>query len=327
MKARVMSDEARDAMMLDLFSDFNESAAERVMPNCSARRQTMTDLLKLAQDAIRRGGSAQGMSFWEQAAACGVRAHAIRMKREAERELPAVIPEPYAPGRRLNALTVGTLYHLLHEVNADPSFVWDAQDCVFTGELIEALRLYRAFREQCGTVRMQLADEEGNLPTLTYEVPLEAPKVLFGGQLVTGRMDCLAIYPNDSMLIVDFKTAAKGGDKYSDTLQAAAYIAMLKLQYPHRDVLGMQFLQVVKGAQPEFNLYMREPRLDDLDRVQKIVAQGTLNLVGHGRCNTLEERKQFGGCRCTKSAAQEEKENVAAEELLATLTLQLTNGE
>ena len=30
MKARVMSDEARDAMMLDLFSDFNESAAERV---------------------------------------------------------------------------------------------------------------------------------------------------------------------------------------------------------------------------------------------------------------------------------------------------------
>ena len=285
----------------------------------------MTDFLKLAQDAIRRGGSPRGMSFWEAAAACGVKAHeAMRKKALARAEAEALGPQApdeaaFAPGRKLNPLVVGTLFHFLHEANADADMVWDARECAFTPELSEALRLYRAWTEGGRSVESELG-----LTNLSYEVDLVMPPELVGGELVTGRMDAFGQSADGTWFIVDFKTASTPGDKYTDSMQAAAYVAMAQACYPDRTIGGMYFLQAVKAKEPSFNTYLKAPASDDLERVQRLVAHGVKNLAGHGRCNVGSERKEFGSCRCSKSKEAAEKETLAAEELLAKLTSELT---
>lgn len=211
-----------------------------------------------------RGSSGRGMSYWGDAAQCGRLANL----KEANKE-------PFAPsveGDDLNALSVGNMYHVLHEVGLRGQAqgeIWDQTDIQVTDpDFIEAVRLYRAYQRDWGDVTKRwgckLLGVEVKIPST--EAGTAEAKALFG-DLTTGRLDALVefdevdtayentglLLPGPGVYILDHKTAKSKQDRhqweFQFGLQSITYMHIYNMEHPEAPMRGMIFDQIYKHKQ------------------------------------------------------------------------------
>ena len=276
----------------------------------------LSDILKLLQEG-QHGGSGKGISFWTKAAANG---RQVRLEQEdkANRAAAPIIDDAGEPTDKLNALIIGTAYHLLQEhASGDVSeHVWDARESAFTGEFAEAVRLFRAYQSRYGSVsaRWGFTDYRTEVPLPATPEGTKLALELYGEE-VTGRLDGVGYIsmenlprvmretglalPGPGFYLLDLKTAGRESPNdcytYEHGLQAANYITLWNLENPDNLCHGMIFDQIVRTKVVKFKAYFAPAFAAEPERVKNLVKIGRHNL-DNDICNPTGCKSFFAPC-------------------------------
>ena len=276
----------------------------------------LSAILQILQEA-QHGGSGKGISFWTKAAANG---RQVRLEQEdrAARAGAPVLDETAEPSDKLNALMIGTAYHLLQEhASGDVSEnVWDAREGAFTGEFAEAVRLYRAYQSRYTSVSDRWGFTEYRTEVPLPATPEGAARALeLYGEEVTGRLDGVGFIsmenlprvmretglalPGPGWYLLDLKTAGRESPNdvwtYEQGLQACNYITLWNLENPDNLCHGMIFDQIIRTKVPKFKAYFAPAFGADPERVRNLVKIGRRNLT-EDLCVPTGCQSFFGPC-------------------------------
>lgn len=287
-------------------SDASAPTETRVVPTSQ-----LPELLRLS---LNSGGSGHGMSYWTQAAACGLKAIFDDEKRAAWAVEPSSIPT--FDRSKLNAFAVGGVYHKLHELwrLGKLSGTWfDFAEPLEDASVALGIRLFREWhahwpRDFWGK---QLAVEL-NLPR--SDAARETLTSMFG-EVVNAQPD-LAVYISEDDLprvrercpvltrpgnyLIDFKTA---GGKYDDLYytggtQALWYPMAWEIEFPDLPLEGIIFDIIQK---PRANAKVQTVTREMFHAVYASSALGQsdtlVGLIEQGRANIDRARSKAVGNR------------------------------
>ncbi len=268
------------------------------------------------------GGSEFGLSKYRVATHCGYKAYLDAQKPQ----MVAVVDDhPAQDGEKLNALKVGILYHTLHELRLRgqmPDEVWDLSDPAWSGEFIEALRLYRGYIRHFGSLQerfgAELISTELDLPA---DETLQAAVIEKFGAPLTGRADSVirVVNPQQALqncklmlepgvYIHDFKTSATRNSihefEFTSGLQGSAYLYLYNLMHPEEPAKGIIFDVIYKHKElriapvfdakgkmksnSSFEAFLQWSCVDDEAKL--------LNLVALARRNLNDQTKNPAHC-------------------------------
>lgn len=271
-----------------------------------------------------QGGSPFGMSYWTKAASC---ARSLLLERSQPKARDYFDEGVFnVASGKLDALRVGTAYHLLHELRPEMT----TPERVVDAEFAEGLRLYRAWIARFDSVHMKYGFEEYIVEApLPFDSPngWQAIQKLYklpSNVQVTGQMDGVGfipdaalskVYDNTGLIlpragyyILDFKTArsASAGELYTLSIQACAYLTMYNACLPDSPVAGMIFDQVTKTKEPKFAHHLALASDMDPRRVENLVRIGVASLAaneGRGLCNETGCGNHMKVCYWKKTGA------------------------
>ncbi len=233
-----------------------------------------TDFLVELFNNIQGGPSPWGISTHSDWIECGWRAHLRAIERALKREVPDGddAPEPGVAevSRKLNYMRVGLYGHKLFEGRIlrglSRDIIWDARASAFDQELIEAVRVYRGYHANWGSIEekwgCEIIGAETLLGGLAGTELAARVAALFGGPL-TGRADCVinVIDPEPAFrntghhilpgrYIFDYKFSARHGPKDDikfgpGSLQAQAYLWLDAVEHGEEAALGTIFERVI----------------------------------------------------------------------------------
>lgn len=273
--------------------------------------------LESCRKACYTGGSGEGASFWAQAASCGRKARLSRERSQKARDELWPLPP------NLHALSVGSIYHWLHEA-------WQTGDPTLEGmylthdnpNVVEAVHLFK------GYARFHRKNFWGSMLRVEYHLPhserARAQVVSMYGRMVTAALDMVVeiqdadlaeIYKRRPSLkgelvagryIVDHKTASQPGSDapFREGSQALWYPAAYNLEHPDAPCMGIIFDIIYK--QPR-----RKDRLVKPDDFSAILCYSSMSrpetmagMVKQGALNVLQDIPNrahcvdFRGMRC-----------------------------
>lgn len=282
----------------------------------------MSELLKILGQA-QSTASPRGLSYWS---ACARSGRSVRLSeqygegREAE---SADRAEKYGNQGKCDPLVLGSMYHLLQQKDFTGQLegeVWDATLEGLTLEMLEALRLFRAYKEKWGSAVQKWGFDAGTYSSELMLPVTDAGKALVRevmGEDVTGQLDGVGyisdiaaveartglILPGPGYFILDFKTAGQknAGDEFKFAFgeQAMNYISLWNLENPDRQVRGMLFDQITRTKSPGFHHFFSSALHADMDVVRNIVKIGKYN-YDNNICNPVTCATAFGPCHWRK---------------------------
>ncbi len=256
-----------------------------------------------------RGSSGRGMSYWGDAASCGRLAN---LKEKHKENQPAAVE-----GDDPNALTVGNMYHVLHEVTLRGQAVgeiWDQTDTMVADpDFVEAVRLYRAYQRDWGDVTKRwgckLLGVEVKIPSTPQGEA--AARDLFG-DITTGRLDALVefdevdtayentglLLPGPGIYILDHKAAKSRQERhqweFQFGLQSVTYMHIYNMEHPEAPMRGMIFDQILKHKEiskypvlnkqgdvkrdSSYEAFLATPHEDEEKVIQALVQLGRKNV-------------------------------------------------
>jgi hypothetical protein len=281
---------------------------------------TIEEFMTTLQSAPH-GGSARGISFWSKAATCGRKAVLDEQIKEEE-------ADTHTDEEDVGPMAVGTHYHRLHELAIRGQRfdeVWDMRDSAMSAAMLEAIRLFRGYQRDWGSVGQRFGGTavgtEVGIPAT--EAGAQAIREEFGDDL-TGRIDAivdvtdpeaafqgcgLALEPG--RYLVDFKSlksnSAQHEWNYRFSLQAATYLHIYNLENPENPAKGMIFDIIFKHANlrkvadkkggASYMAYLQLPNSEDPKVIQSLVQLGKRNIENEGATNPASCFSGFSPCK------------------------------
>lgn len=265
---------------------------------------TDTDYLLHLFNNIDGGPSPWGISTHTDWIECGHRARMRAIERALKREIPdgEDVPEPGVAvvAKKLNYMRVGLYGHKLFEGRIlrklSKDIIWDARASAFDLEFIEAIRLYKAYHANWGSIEEKwgcailgaeqlLGGEEGS-PTA------EAVAASLGGPL-TGRADCVinitdparvlantGLHVLPGRYVFDYKFSSRHGPKDDlkygpDNLQAQAYLWLDAVEHGEDSAIGVIFERIIGHREiskaKSYASYVVYPQMDGEERLRAVV--------------------------------------------------------
>ncbi len=261
------------------------------------------------------GSSGKGMSYWRSAARCG-RMAILDAKDRARRAESR--PEPQDMDGEINKAERGVAYHALmeHDLRGTlENVAWDAREEAFNPSFKDALRLYRAYKRDWGSVLQKWGATHGEPEVLvpSTEVGREAARSFMGDD-DTGRLDAWIYIPDSALAgvaertglnlpgegvyLLDHKTgqqlSARDVFEYSMGEQSINYLYLYNLEHPEAPARGMIFDKIIAHAEismedkfaatgrkvksKSYHHYLAEAMPGDEEIVQNLIQIGKHNV-------------------------------------------------
>lgn len=257
-----------------------------------------TESLLTTLQSMHRGGSAKGVSTYKLINNCG----AFAAFREQDK-LDNTWNDDDDRGDRFDARLCGTYFHQLQELFVRGQLdteVWDLTDRAVNDELIEAFRLFRAYRKEWGDVGARFGGAAVSAEMAIPSTPAGEQKLqeLYGDK-ITGLIDAVVHVSNPDvakentgldlevgLYLVDYKTHEKWDAKhemqYRFDLQGATYLHIFNMENPQTPALGMiydviyrhknlsRFSPTPKGH-ASYAAHLQAPAWDDTKVIEAMV--------------------------------------------------------